>query len=540
MKAERRKRIYILGAGVMQIPAIRAARDFGWEVVCSDGNSKAPGIEESDFFEHIDIRDKEKIAESVVTWKNGRGLDGVFTAGTDFSACVAYAAEKADLPGIGYETALNASDKARMRQVFHKYQVPSPRFVEVCDGGLKEEALASISFPLVVKPVDNMGARGIRRVDCKEEYNEAFERAMAYSASKKVIIEEYLEGPEFSIDALVFNGEINICGVADRIIRFPPYFIETGHTMPTEFGEVPVKNVVQVFKQGVKALGINNGAAKGDIKLTPRGAVVGEIAARLSGGFMSGWTYPLSSGVNLTAAALKIAVGEHPGSLEEKTHKISAERAFYSIPGTIQSIEGFDRQAGNAAFLSRNAGDVVSFPHNNVEKCGNYIFSHNDRNSATSAAEEACRNVLVRLKPGELSTLSFLQKRSDKWVPDAYQFTVRENRDWIKSLKKIPDKQKIGESGITIGKPPLFEEEINFINVDWMGRTMLQSLNSILKETGIRQVTGDGSTGAGFWHAFFRGGIQGGIWYIDTLKEFINNKSYGECFSGWDNSFERV
>ena len=397
------KRIYILGAGVMQLPAIKAAKGFGWEVVCADGNSNAPGIGEADYFEHIDLRDTEQIAESVFHWKKSRGLNGVFTAGTDFSACVATAAEKSGLPGVSLESALNATDKSRMRSMFKQKGVPSPRF-EMIDSPVKKlAALQSVGLPLVIKPVDNMGARGIRRVDSEEQYNAAFQAALEHSRSGRIIVEEYLEGPEFSLDALVYNGDITICGIADRNIKFSPYFIETGHTMPTVFSREDQHRVADVFIQGIKALGINNGAAKGDIKLTPRGAVVGEIAARLSGGYMSGWTYPLSSGVALTAAALKIAVGDPPGDLNPSKHHVSAERAFYSIPGIVESISGFEPESGEAAFLSVKPGDSVVFPRNNVEKCGNYIFSSRERKTAEKLAEEACRNVIIRLslEPGQ-------------------------------------------------------------------------------------------------------------------------------------------
>ncbi len=524
-----KKRIYILGAGIMQLPAIHSAKDLGWEVVCADANTSAPGIEYTDCFEHVDISSKAAIAESVMKWKQSSGLDGVFTAGTDFSACVAFAAEKAGLPGISYETALNATDKARMRRVFTAHNVPSPQFVEIDSAERRDAGLSFADFPLVVKPVDNMGARGIRRVDSSDEYYDAFESAITNSNSGRVIVEEYLEGPEFSIDALVYKGEITICGVADRIIKYPPYFIEIGHTMPSAYNRDQIEAVTDVFLQGVKAIGIDNGAAKGDIKLTSRGAVVGEIAARLSGGYMSGWTYPLSSGVNLTAAALKIAVGDDPGLLKPVKNEVSAERAFYSIPGEVSIVEGFDSNTGSAAFLASHTGAMVNFPRNNVEKCGNYIFTHTDRNVAVSLAEDACRRVIIRLKPGIKATLSFLKKKSFDWVPDAFIFSEAENIQWISDLPELPDFGKT-DTDISIGTPPRLAMEKY---TDWMGRSVKDSLDVVLRETGSTLVSGDGTAGALFWKAFLRGGIQGGIWYIDTLKIFKSEHSFKECFTSW-------
>jgi len=141
-----------------------------------------------------------------------------------------------------------------------------------------------------VKPVDNMGGRGCRRADSLAELRAAVEAALAFSRSGRAIIEEFMDGPEFSADALVHRGEITLCGLADRHIRFPPCFVEMGHTMPSGVDSGTAARLLEVFYAGIRALGITNGAAKGDLKLTPKGPMVGEIAARLSGGYMSGWT----------------------------------------------------------------------------------------------------------------------------------------------------------------------------------------------------------------------------------------------------------
>jgi biotin carboxylase len=121
-----RERIIILGAGVMQGPAIRIARELGLFAVVADGNPDAPCASMADQFAHIDLKDKEGIEAFARSLQNDGGLAGIMTAGTDFSATVAWVAEKLGLPGIPYEAALNASDKARMRACFDKAGLPSP------------------------------------------------------------------------------------------------------------------------------------------------------------------------------------------------------------------------------------------------------------------------------------------------------------------------------------------------------------------------------------------------------------------------------
>ena len=123
---KRRKQLIILGAGTMQGPAISIAKEMGLETVVADGDSGAPYAPLADRFEHIALKDKEGVEALARDLKAGGRLAGIMTAGTDFSATVAWVAERLGLPGIPYETALDASDKGRMRLRFREAGVPSP------------------------------------------------------------------------------------------------------------------------------------------------------------------------------------------------------------------------------------------------------------------------------------------------------------------------------------------------------------------------------------------------------------------------------
>jgi biotin carboxylase len=408
-----KERILILGAGLMQSPAFRFARELGLESICVDGNPEAEFRGEADSFYNIDLKDKE----GILRLAREQHAAGIFTCGTDFSASVAYVAEKLGLPGIPYETALDCTDKVRMRTKLAAAGVGEPKFKLIKKESTNDtnytNVLTELNFPLVVKPCDNMGARGCRRVDNLTELKDAVDAAMPFSRSGRVIVEEYMDGPEFSVDALVFDGKIVICGLADRHIFFPPYFVEMGHTMPTELATVEragaapctnYTNLINTFCAGVRALGITLGAAKGDIKLTAKGPMIGEIAARLSGGYMSGWTYPYSSGVEPVKAAMKLAVGRRPDAdeLVPKKNWTSAERAFISEAGTVKAIHGVE-EAKKIPFVKyihcmKKPGDKVVFPHSNVEKCGNVITAAPTREEAVKAAEDAVKMIKVELE----------------------------------------------------------------------------------------------------------------------------------------------
>jgi biotin carboxylase len=232
------------------------------------------------------------------------------TVGTDASMTVAAVANALDLPGIKFSDAEAASNKLKMRARFREHGVPIPAFFECWT---VDEALAhfrELACPAVIKPADNMGARGVSLATTEDAVRRAFTFAKAATPSGEVIIEEYMEGLELSIDALVYRGEIHITGIADRIIDAPPYFAETGHIMPSALPAAQLDDAVNVMRARIKALwGSPWGRPRADIKVTPQGAKVGEIAARLSGGFMSAYTYPYATGVDLIGNAVRIALG---------------------------------------------------------------------------------------------------------------------------------------------------------------------------------------------------------------------------------------
>lgn len=304
------KTLAVIGAGQLQIPVIRSAKELGLKTVVVDKNPEAPGVGIGDYYINSSTLDAETTCLMLTNFqKDTCKIDGVLTVGTDASYTVAVCAKKLGLPGIDPEAAQRATDKYLMRTALRSAKVPVPDF-ELVDSYQKAvEAMERLGVDCVIKPQKNMGARGVRRINNIDDLKEGFELSLRYSGSGKVIIEQYIDSPELSIDALVYKGEITITGVADRIIEYDPYFVETGHIMPSGLPEDLINYAVETFKKGIVALGITNGAAKGDIKITSGSCYIGEIAARLSGGFMSTLTYPYSSGVDLMKNVVLISLG---------------------------------------------------------------------------------------------------------------------------------------------------------------------------------------------------------------------------------------
>ena len=502
--------ILILGAGIMQIPAIVEAKKMGHFVICVDGNPDVVGKDKCDLFYPIDLKDKEALLNMAKDFNRKHKLDGVFTVGTDFSTSVAWITEKLNLPGIPYKVALNATDKVRMRNQFKEHKVPSPNFVEYSDGMDITSIISGLEYPMVIKPVDSMGARGVRLVSDISILQEALKLAVSYSRTSRAIIEEYIDGPEFSLDALVVDGEVHVFGFADRTIKFPPYFVEMGHSIPSLATDSIKDEVIKIFSDGVRALGITYGSAKGDMKYSSKGAVVGEIAARLSGGYMSGWTYPYSSGINLIKGGIELALGQNLSiTPDNNSRESSVERAIISIPGIVKDIVTPDKPPKGIRdiFLDVSIGDSKIFPRNNVEKCGSIISIDKTLQKAVKSCEKAQSEILIRLEPNNFDTQEFLFHFQENLSPLAFDIDP-------KLFSKLNDDVEIENGTIYIYK---IDKIFKSRKKDWQHRTISQVLK-ILANYYTIEFTTEYKCGFDFYQALITGSIQGVLYYLDSLE----------------------
>ncbi len=565
--------ILVLGSALMQRPAYEAAHRRGWRAVAVDRDPDSSSRPRAAEFLQADIADPNEVALVAATYAQTNPVHGVFTCGTDFSYTVAVTAERLGLPGMPPEVALRASNKELMRECFQRTGIRSPRHRALPDFTDKTLAavVADLGFPMVAKPVDNMGARGIRLVHDPDQLITAVSLAAQQSRSGRVILEQLIDGPEYSIDALVFDGRIVIVGVADRHICFPPYFVEMGHTIPTALAGTEYSTLIAGFRAAVRALGIDYGAAKGDVFLSGGEAVIGEIAARLSGGYMSGWTFPAAAEFEPVEAAMELALGLRPRNLPEslqdlQPRKTSAERAWISIPGKVKEISGLPAAGAGfststvgrepmsdtavrtvaakliACFPRAQAGSTVSFPTNNVEKCGNVIICAEHRELAIQQAEQYVRNICTRLEPGNPVTYDFLFGESGREYPWAFWPVHSANLQHLKHMplyltstraSYFPHPRQQHGSVTAMNSEPILARYIAIphpeleTSLDYYGRNLSEVLDilhtSYRVEPCVTMPNGEAysnaALGAVFWRALFKGGLQGALFIIDTINK---------------------
>ena len=364
------KTVMILGAAQEHCLGIRAAHDLGLAVFATDGNPNSPGFTEVDAFAVASTYDSAATLEAARCFiSRGGQIDGVMTLASDVPHTVAYVAEALGLPTIGIQTALNASEKIRMKELFRRSAVPMPLFREVG----RQEDLIEVShqfgLPIVVRPVDSRGGRGVQLIRDKTRFSRAYAIARSYSPTGRVMVEEYLPGPQLSTEGFMLDGKAYIPAIFDRnyeyLDRFAPFVVENGGEMPSIYAEEYRDEVHAVMQHAALALGIRNGVVKGDLVIHGGQLKVIEIAARLSGGFFGTVATPVSCGVDLLRVSINLCLGKaiDPKDLDHKFERAAAIRFAFPEPGRVKRVIGLDEVLKDPscryAHVFVSEGDVI-------------------------------------------------------------------------------------------------------------------------------------------------------------------------------------
>ena len=403
--------LLIVSGGAEALPGIRLAKRMGLHVVVSDGSPKAPGLAEADDRLIASTYDVAATVDAAREYSRVvRPLDGVVCVAADVPVTVASVAEALHLPGIPVESARLAADKIAMKNRFVERGIAVPWFVEIGGASELRAAVADRGLPLVIKPVDSRGARGVLLLVAGVDLDWAFGHAREWSPTGRVMVEEYLPGPQISTESLLLDGVGHTPGFCDRnyeyLDRFSPWIIENGGHQPSVLSDEDQEAVADLAVRAGLALGIRTGIVKGDMVLTPNGPKVIEVAARLSGGWFSTDQIPLATGVDLVGAAIRVSLGDAvaPEDLAPAYHHGVAIRYFFPHPGRVIAITGADRYR-DASWVHRmgfavGLGDVVEAPTNHTRRAGFVITSGATRDEAVARAVEVVNAVQIETVPG--------------------------------------------------------------------------------------------------------------------------------------------
>ena len=394
------KTLLIVSGGIEAVDAARRAKEMGHYVVVSDRDPQAPGFAFADSCLIADVYGATETAAAAERFSRKiRKIDGTICVAADAPLTTATVAQRLGLPGISIASAELASDKLAMKRRFAECGVPVPWFAEIPTPQALQRFAIERGRDLVIKPVDSRGSRGVQRVAKVADLDKAFAFARSHSPSERVMVEQYLEGPQVSTESVVVDGRCFTPGFSDRnyefLDRFAPYFIENGGDLPSHLPADIQQKVRDVVARAAAALGITNGTVKGDIVVHKGEPYVIELAARLSGGFFCTREIPLNTGVDFIGAAIKVALGEAVSADEFEPKHFTPVIQRYAFPpaGRVVSVDGADEArsiAGVAELVvTAKPGDIIPAAGDRRPSAAMVLTVGQSREAALAAANDA-------------------------------------------------------------------------------------------------------------------------------------------------------
>lgn len=299
------KKLAIIGASYLQEPIVKKAKQMGIYTICFAWADGATCAEICDKFYDISIIEKEQILEIC----KKEQIDGITTIASDTATLtVNYVASRMGLISNPDEYSEICTNKFKMRQCFMDADVPSPKFTLVDDEG--KYSIKGLRFPLIVKPTDRSGSRGVEKVLDPVQLESAIKRARKDSFEGKAIIEEFVTGREISVEGISFEGNHTILQITDKVTTGAPFFVELGHHQPSSLSDEIKNKVKQIVLNALDALHIQYGASHSELKIDEDGNIrVIEIGARMGGDFIGSNLVQLSTGYDFVKGVIDVALG---------------------------------------------------------------------------------------------------------------------------------------------------------------------------------------------------------------------------------------
>ncbi|HMH64662.1 MAG TPA: ATP-grasp domain-containing protein [Rhizomicrobium sp.] len=396
------KTLLILGAGKEQVAAITAAKAKGIRTIVLDMNPKAEGGALADEFHLVSTRDRDAIANFARTYPSK--IDGVMTIASDIPHMVAVAGAALGVRHIPLSVAELCVHKLHMKEKLRDAGINVPLFAKISNLDELKAFAARAGYPIVIKPVDNSGARGVQRLTADMDIAAAFDYSRGFSYCGEVIAEKFISGLQISTEGLMLDDVFHCTGFADRnysrLDDAVSFMVEDGGDIPTVLADADKSLVEAEFEKAARALGIDWGPAKGDMIFGDDGKpYVIEIAARLSGGNFCYDKVPWSTGVDIVDILVDMAVGNRidAARFTPTRNLATSQRYFFPAPGTIREIRGLEAAQSTAHIRKVDVwarpGDAVAALENHPSRVGYVISCAPTRKEAVAAAQAAVAGV---------------------------------------------------------------------------------------------------------------------------------------------------
>ena len=390
----------MLGAGAAQLGLLEAAREHGVFTIAVDRDPSAPGFRFASRRAIISAEDEVGIERLALAER----LDGLIAPGIDFPVAIAARiAARLGLPHpLSPDAAVVATSKLRQRHRLAEAGVPQPRYGVAPTLVEARAAAEQIGYPLVVKPPDRQGQKGLAVARTPAELEAAFDVALGASRGGLVLLEELVDGPEVTVNAFSVAGRFVPLTVTDRVVAEPPAFgVALAHVWPSlSDGEA----VSVTAAAAVRALGIENGPSYTQLRIGPDGPQVIEVAARLGGGH-DAELVETATGVPLNDLAIDAALGR-PLSPPVPSRLVggAVTRFLVAPPGVLtgvdvpEGLEGVERVR-----IYREPGHVQGPLRRGSDRVGAVLVVGDSREAALERADRAAAAIAIGVEDAQVA-----------------------------------------------------------------------------------------------------------------------------------------
>ena len=332
------KKIVIIGANDFQNQLILKAKEMGFETHVFAWQDGSIGEKTADYFYPISIVETDAILEKCREIQP----DAVATIASDLAnITVSKVAAGLGLPGNTPECIEISTNKYAMRSAFKKAGLPTPAFYKVDQ---VTDELYQMQLPIIVKPTDRSGSRAITKITDFKDLPEAVRQAVGQSFEKKAIVEEYIEGNEYSYETISYRGKHTNLAVTKKYTTGAPHFIETGHCEPSDLSKEMLQKVQKTMYAALDALQITDGASHGEFKITPDGEVrIIEIGSRMGGDCIGSDLVPLSTGYDFMEMVIDVACGKEPRIVPKSVPKEARIHFLFTLDD-VEKMKQYEKE----------------------------------------------------------------------------------------------------------------------------------------------------------------------------------------------------
>ncbi len=367
----KQKKIAIIGASYLQYPLVEKAKKMGIKTHCFAWEEGAVCKNIADFFYPISITEKEEILAKC----KKINIDGIVSIASDLAvSTVCYVAQKMNLISNQLETINYTTDKYEMRKKLGEANIVIPKFTHKTD----IESLKELNFPIIVKPTDRSGSRGITKVNNKYELSTAIERANQESFDRNIIIEEFIEGLEVSVETISWKGKHFILAITDKVTTGAPYFVELEHHQPSSLPDKVTEKIKIETIRILNALNIEYGASHTELKITKKGEIYTiEVGARMGGDFIGSNLVKLSTGYDFLRGTIEVALGD----FQTPTFRYKKFSGVYflnkSTKHLLKVIE--EKEKYPSIIKAEISNDKLSEAKQSADRSGYFIYQSNSK-----------------------------------------------------------------------------------------------------------------------------------------------------------------